>query len=98
MASLVEPRHEAEPLLTIEFLFCNSLGHVQEFLRDQAFELSKRLLLKKPAHLFSSAGIALANNQLTEILEQGAWRIQHSFLQFFPALKIGQLVEFTARQ
>ena len=46
VASVAELSHQPEPLFTFQFLLGDSLGDIQELLRDQALEFSERLLLE----------------------------------------------------
>src|SRR5882724_4910321 len=96
IASLAEPSHQAEPFFTIQFFFGHAFGYIEQLLRDQAFQLSKRLLLKNSSYLLPLAGIALAENQLPEVFEQRAGRVGDLLSQLFPALQTGQLGKFAA--
>jgi hypothetical protein len=66
-----------------------SLGNVQEFLRDQAFEFAEWLLHENLAHFFSPRGIAFAQNQLATLLEEGPRGIRYFLPQFFLTLQVG---------
>src|SRR5712691_4694770 len=98
IAALGESSHQAEPFFTFQFLSCDPFSHIQEFLRDQALQLPEGLLLKNPLDLLPFARVALAENQLAEILEQRARRVGDFLLQLFPALKTGQLRKLAARK
>ena len=79
-------------------MFGDSLDHVQKLLCDQAFEFAEGLLLKNRPYLFFFVGCALAENELSNIFEQGPGRIGQLFLQFFLALEVSQLGKLTARE
>ena len=87
IAAVAELGHQAEPLFILQFLPGNSLGDIQKFLSDQAFEFAERLLLKNPAHFFLPGGIAFAQNQLATLFEEGPRELRHSFPQFLLALQ-----------
>src|SRR5438874_9326927 len=91
IASFAEPSHQAKPVFTCQFLFGNPLGHIQEFLRDEALDLAERRLLKDPAYLFALAGLALEENQFTNFAKQRPRRISHFLPQRFVALQLRQL-------
>ncbi|OLD58970.1 MAG: hypothetical protein AUF60_07530 [Gemmatimonadetes bacterium 13_1_20CM_69_28] len=85
-----------EPGFTFQFVFCDSLDHVQELLCDEALEFAEGLLLEYHPHLFFFAGCALAENQLSNFFKQGLGRIVQISLQYFLTLMIRQLRKIAA--
>ena len=51
IAAVAELSHQTEPVFAFQFLPCNSLGYIQEFLCHETFECAERLFLKYPAYL-----------------------------------------------
>ena len=51
VAAAAELGHQAQPLFILQFLFGNSLGDIQKFLSDQAFEFAERLPSQKSGAL-----------------------------------------------
>src|SRR2546422_11442117 len=70
IASPTDSSHRAEPLFVFQFLSGDSLEHVQELLCDEALELAKGLLFKNRSYLLLFFRCALAQNQLSNFLEQ----------------------------
>src|SRR2546430_4900063 len=70
IASPTDSSHGAEPLFVFQFLSGDSLDHVQELLCDEALELAKGLLFKNRPYLLLFFRCALAQNQLSNFLEQ----------------------------
>src|SRR3989454_11251295 len=70
IASPTDSSHGAEPLFVFQFLSGDSLDHVQELLCDEALEFAKGLLFKNRSYLLLFFRCALAQNQLSNFLEQ----------------------------
>src|SRR3989454_12791824 len=98
IASPPDSSHRAEPLFVFQFLSGDSLEHVQELLCDEALELAKGLLFKNRTYLLLFVRCALAQNQLSNFLEQSCRRVLETSLQLRPALDLGQLRKLAARQ
>src|SRR5437016_3524859 len=75
IASPTDSSHRAEPLFVFQFLSGDSLEHVQELLCDEALELAKGLLFKNRSYLLLFFRCALAQNQLSNFLEQRHRRV-----------------------
>ena len=95
IALVAESSHPAEPAFTFQFLFGDSLDHVQQLLGDEAFEFAEGLPLKNGAYECLFVGVAFAENQLANFLKQGAERVPQFFLQLFPTLEVSQLRKLT---
>src|SRR5207249_8348047 len=98
IASPTYSSHRAEPLFVFQFLSGDSLEHVQELLCDEALELAKGLLFKNRSYLLLFFRCALAQNQLSNFLEQRHRRVLEIPVQLRPALDLGQLRKLAARQ
>src|ERR1700694_399889 len=96
--SATESRHRVEPLFTFQFLSADLLAHVQKFLCDEAFELTKGLLLKDRSDLLLFSRCALAEYQLSNFMKQRRRWVLEVSLQRFPALELSQLRQLAARQ
>src|SRR5947207_3745199 len=91
IAALAQASHQAEPLFTVQFLSCDSLGHFQDLLRHQAFQFSEWLLLKDCQNLLPFPWLALAKYQLPKILEQRARRVRNLLFELLPPLQTREL-------
>src|SRR3979490_1077047 len=98
IASPTDSSHRAEPLFVFQFLSGDSLEHVQELLCDEALEFAKGLLFEDPSHFLLFFRCALAENQLSNFLEQRCRWVLETFLQLCPALEFSQLRKLAARQ
>src|SRR5713101_10050485 len=98
IASPTDSSHRAEPLFVFQFLSGDSLEHVQELLCDEALEFTKGLLFENPSYFLLFFRCALAENQLSNFLEQRCRRVLETFLQLCPALEFSQFRKLAARQ
>ena len=98
IAAAAHLSHQPQPLLASQFLLGDALGDVQKFLRDQTFELAKRLLLENPAHFLFFVGLAFAKDQLTALLEQRPGRLGYALLQLLLTLQIREPGKFAGGQ
>src|SRR2546428_2161987 len=98
ITSVAEPSHPAEPVLIFQFLFSDSLDHVQKFLGDEALEFAEGLLLKDGAYLCFFVRVAFGENQLSDFFIQGAGWVPQFSLQLFPMLEVSELRKLTARE
>src|SRR5437588_5108840 len=80
-----------EAVFTVQFFFGDSLDHVQELLRDKAFEFAERLLLKNRTDLFFSVRYTLPEDQLSNFSKQRRGWVCQVSLEFFRPLEIRQL-------
>src|SRR6184192_1811543 len=71
IAAATEPSHHPEPVVILELVVRHALDHVQQRLRDEAFELAEGLLFKDRADVFLPLGITLAQDQLADFVKQG---------------------------
>src|SRR6266852_1911109 len=85
-----------DPVFIVQFLFGDLLNHVQELLCDEALQFAEGLLLKNDPYLFFFGRYALAENQLSNLFEQGLGWIRQVSLQFFLALVFSQLRKLAA--
>jgi len=90
IASVGESRHEAEPVFIVQFLSRHSLDHVQQLLRDEAFEGPKGLPLEHRTGGLLLAGFAFAENQLAYFLKQGRGWVRQFSLQGVRAQEVRQ--------
>ena len=91
IAAVAKLSHLPEPLFTSQFLPSTRLSNIQQFLRNQAFELAKGLLLKNLLYFIPLVADALAEDQFPELLERRPGGSAIFFPQSLPALQIGQL-------
>src|SRR6266571_3897681 len=98
VASAAGSSHRAEPLFVFQFLLGDSLDHVQKLLCDEALEFAKGMLFKNRTYFLLFVRCALAQNQLSNFLEQSCRRVLETSLQLRPALDLGQLRKLAARQ
>src|ERR1700676_770874 len=86
VGALAEFGDSAQPVFVVELLFGDSLGYVQEFLGDQAFELAESLFFKNVAKLVLFGGGTFADDQATDFAEKGRRGGGQSLLELFAAL------------
>src|SRR3989442_13600901 len=86
IASPIDWSPGAEPLFVFQFLPGDSLKHVQELLCDEALEFAKGLLFKNRPYFLLFFRYALAQNQLSNLLEQRCRRVLEILLQLRPSL------------
>src|SRR5258708_30013827 len=96
IGSAGESSQQVEPVSTVQFLFGDLLNHVQELLCDETFQFAEGLLLKNDSYLFFFGRYALAENQLSNLFEQGLGWVPQVSLQFFLELVLGQLRKLAA--
>ena len=93
IAPAADLRHRPEPGFVFQFLLGQSLHHVQQLLRDQAFELAEGLLLEHRAYLSFRVGVALAKDQLADRPKQRRGLFPEFSLQLLLPLVVRQLRE-----
>src|SRR5436853_6800712 len=86
IASSTDSSHRAKPLFVFQFLSGDPLKHVQELLCDEALEFAKGLPFEDRPYFSLLFRCALAENQLSNFLEQRCRRVLGTFLQLCPAL------------
>ena len=67
--------HLAEPRLAPQFLAGHGLRHVQQFLRDQPFELAKGFLEENLKDFVAHLRVAFAQDELAALPEQRLRRV-----------------------
>src|SRR5438034_9512000 len=82
IAAATEPSHHPEPVVILEFVLRHALDHVQQRLRDEAFELAEGLLFKARADVFLLLGFTLAQDQLADFVQQGSRIVPHVAIRF----------------